>query len=398
MTAESHFLRIKKLTGAGIVRAAAKHNLREIAAELGADGHIDVSRIADNVVLAGAASAELVATASQNALDEAGITKLRRDAVRAIEIVFSLPPATTTDQRQFFADATNWARDYFAVPVLSSVIHNDESAPHCHVLLLPLVRGRMVGSDLIGGRQRLVAMQDDFYNVVASKYGLSKATPRKRISTAERRAAIRVMRELLLVNSGLQDAVIDALLVPHGRDPLPLMLALGISQQEPIAKKGGFVELMTKPCKPERKSRNPIGFASEGRADEEQTLCSVGFAFSAPSSPATKPAYHPTEASPPAPAESAPEASTELVRIELVDAIEEAPKDDQQHAEGVAISGHTRESFDQPSELWNSDTGEWMQPEPLKTPRKRLAEQAVQAALLAVGKQAESPNRRLYRH
>ena len=37
-------LNIERLYGSGIVRVAAKHLLRELAAELGADSHIDAAR------------------------------------------------------------------------------------------------------------------------------------------------------------------------------------------------------------------------------------------------------------------------------------------------------------------------------------------------------------------
>ncbi|MFC0169346.1 plasmid recombination protein [Pseudoduganella danionis] len=375
MTAESHFLRVKKLVGAGIVRAAAKHNLREIAAELGADGHIDVSRIVYNLVLAGADSAEMIAKESQTALKAAGVTKLRRDAVRVVELVFSLPLATQIDQRQFFVDAVSWAGEYFKVPILSAVVHNDESAPHCHVLLLPLVDGRMVGSDLVGGRHRLVAMQDDFYSGVAAKYGLSKPTPQKRISATERQRALALIRECLHANSGLQDNVIDALLAPHGRDPVPLMLALGIDLPEPEPKKGGFVQMMTKPCKPERKSRN-LGFADTGTLANDETLCSVGFAPSAPSKQATQPAQQQTEASPQAPADNAPEASLEPASIELAHVPQPMATDDRQHD-----SEFTRESLDQPAELWDSDTGDWIRPPARKASHRALAGAAVSAVL-----------------
>ena len=45
------FFRVKKLTGAGIIKVAASHNRRTIAAEIGAAGHIDASRCHLNVTL-----------------------------------------------------------------------------------------------------------------------------------------------------------------------------------------------------------------------------------------------------------------------------------------------------------------------------------------------------------
>lgn len=62
------FLRLKKLTGSGIVRQAARHNRRAIQAELGASGHIDPARSSQNETLAGPSTPEDVAIRSWIAL------------------------------------------------------------------------------------------------------------------------------------------------------------------------------------------------------------------------------------------------------------------------------------------------------------------------------------------
>lgn len=212
--------------------------------------------------------------------------------------------------------------------------------------------------------------------MVASRHGLSKAAAQKRIGTSERRKALQLMRDCLQANSGLQESVIDALLAPHGRDPQPLMLALGISLPEPEPKKGGFVQMMTKPCKPERRKQNHIGFADAGTLADDETLCSVGFVPSAPSKQATQPAQQQTSASPPAPADNAPEASLVPASIELARVPEPMATDDQKHD-----SEFTRESLDQPAELWDSDTGDWIRPPARKASHRALAGAAVSAVL-----------------
>lgn len=136
------FVAVKKLSGQNVVRVAAKHNLREIQAEVGAGEHIEPTRMHLNQVVVGPSVAANVVADGERLMEEAGVGKLRRDAVRAIEIVISLPLVNTVDQSVFFSDALNWVRDYYNVPILSAVIHLDESAPHCHVLLLPLIGGR----------------------------------------------------------------------------------------------------------------------------------------------------------------------------------------------------------------------------------------------------------------
>ena len=111
----------------------------------------------------------------------AGVGKTRKDAVMGIECVFSLPPDHSLDEVAYFTDCTAWAGSYFAgAEILSADIHRDEAAPHRHALILPLVDGRMVGSDLFGGKPKLAFMTKHFHENVASRYGLGRAPKRLR--------------------------------------------------------------------------------------------------------------------------------------------------------------------------------------------------------------------------
>jgi hypothetical protein len=268
------FLRIKKLTGKAIIEVAARHNHREILAELGAGSaeRINPARVRFNRVLRGPGRA---------LLDAAGVKSIRKDAVRALEIIFSLPFDSSIDHDRFFNESIQWAGQYFSVPVISAIFHNDEAAPHCHVLLLPLVDGRMVGSDLMGGRAKLLAMQADYHAQVGQRHGLTRQAAQKRASAATRKQALDRAFEVLQANSGLSEAVLLALLAPHADDPVPLLLALGLAMPAPTPVKSDFVKMMTKPCKLEkpigfRKSK-PIGFDGRTVFEDEQTLSCVGF-------------------------------------------------------------------------------------------------------------------------
>lgn len=286
----AQFLRIKKLTGKAIIEVAARHNHREILAELGAspDGHIDPTRVELNCVLRGHSTAAAVASEAQSLMDAAGVKSLRKDAVRGLEIIFSLPLDSGIDHDRFFNDSVQWAGQYFAAPVISAIVHNDESAPHCHVLLLPLVNGRMIGSELVGGRAKLQALQADFQAQVGQRYGLARQTAQKRLSAVTRKRAIDSLFDVLQANSGLSDAVLLALLAPHSSDPAPLLLAMGMAMPT-SADKGSFVAMMTKPCKPEKPigfgKKKPIGFDGSAAPEKGQTLSCVGFAEITPSDP-----------------------------------------------------------------------------------------------------------------
>ncbi|QRX84269.1 plasmid recombination protein [Glaciimonas sp. PAMC28666] len=282
----AQFLRIKKLTGKAIIQVAARHNHREIVAELGAgsDSHIDPARTCANIVLSGPESASGVAALAQGLLDNSGVKALRKDAVRGLEIIISLPPESSIDHLRFFVDATRWIERYFEAPVISAIIHNDEAAPHCHVLLLPLVHGRMVGSDLMGGRAKLLDMQANFHAQVGQRHGLTRQASQKRLSPAIQRQAIDSAFDVLKANSGLNSTLLRVLLEAHLHNPERLLLAMGLDMPKPKVK-GTFAGIMTKPCKPEKPigfgKKKPIGFDDVAAPEKEQTLSCVGFGISA---------------------------------------------------------------------------------------------------------------------
>jgi hypothetical protein len=258
MTA-SYPVRIERMYGAGIVRVAAKHNLREFAAEIGEDSHIDPARVKDNFVLRGPSTASDVACLAKSLMGAAGITKLRTNAVTALELLITLPARSAIDARRFFEDATRWVERHFGVPILSSVVHLDEAAPHCHVLLLPLVKGRMNGSDLHGGPAKLTAMQANFHKEVGTNYGLVRHEPKKRLSATEREAALACARQHFQTKYAMTEREINVLLKPHANDPVVLLRGLGIAIKPGHSESKSFVDIMIAPCKPDR--RKPIGKA-----------------------------------------------------------------------------------------------------------------------------------------
>lgn len=291
MNADRQYLRLKKLVGRDIVRVAAKHNLRELQSELGAGSHIDHTRIGLNQILVGADNAAGVAADAERLMQEAGVGNLRRDAVRGVEIIVSLPASSAIDRETFFSDSLAWVRGFFSVPVLSAVVHLDEAAPHCHVLLLPLVNGRMAGSDLVGNKTRLQAMQTGFFEEVGRRYGLTRPKAQRRLNQATRDKAASMIVTAIQGSPELLDKrdVESALLEVLRRDPAPLLMALKLTM--PLSEKPvkTFAGIMTKPCSPEkpigfRGNAKPIGFALATPVNH-QTLSCVGFAPKSSPSP-----------------------------------------------------------------------------------------------------------------
>lgn len=360
------FLRVKKLKGSNIITVAARHNKREIQAELGATGSIDSTRSGLNQTLAGPAAASDVGQLAKELMAAVGITKLRKDAVQALEIVFSLPTGSAIDDTTYFSDCAAWAADCLGGVTLSVDVHRDEAQPHCHVLLLPLVDGRMDGSNLIGGRQKLMAMHKQFHTVVAARYGLSKA-PARLGGASKRAAATAVLKNMQETgDSALQSAAWATIRDVIENDPGPFLVALGIEQQAPKKKLRTMAAIFTSKGKGAAKETNPIGFTPP---EKRQTLCSVGFT----PKPAPRTAPKPTPTAP----RVAPDGHVYESHFAPIVEIE-AP---------FIETTRVERDGDCPSDRYDSDRGEFCPPPPAPVRRqKQAADRWVASALAATGR------------
>lgn len=298
-TACTLVMAMKKLTGIGIISSAAKHNFRELP-EKDSDSHprIDRSRSHLNYVLAGPKSAALVSELEKKLRRDAGITKYRKNGVHGIEIIFSLPPGSEIDYQAYFNESTEWVARRFGAPLLSSVVHLDEAAPHCHVILLPLVNGRMNGADLMGHCKTLQTHYADFYIQVAQRFGLKRPSPARRFAEAEKKVIGERVLDALARNSALLENQIVRQLLLGGihKNLESLAKACGVdgSLASPKRKLGtkSFVEIMTSPVKPEKPSREfrkrVLEPAESQALEETQSLSCVGFCEAPMPNPSTK--------------------------------------------------------------------------------------------------------------
>ena len=244
-----------------------RHNLREIAAEIGVSesNHIDPARTKDNIILEGHATSGEVDDAVKTLMKSARVRRWQKNTVIAIEVVISLPDDSEISPKEYFSGAVSWAKKFFNVPIVSAVIHLDEQAPHCHVIMIPIINGQLSGSKVTGNRDWVLSMHDDFHTNVAKKYGLARPSRQKRPSAAVRREAIDIAFNVLEANSGLEEHVIRALLKPHCNDPTQLFEDMGLELPKPKSKET-FAGIMTKPCKPDtpkisKQSTNSIPIA-----------------------------------------------------------------------------------------------------------------------------------------
>ncbi len=257
---------------------AARHNLREIQAELGSVGRIDPGRSATNAILAGPADAAKVQALAISLMAAAGFNPdaMRRDHVQALEFVFSLPPSSGVDAAAYFARCLSWLKGALPLRVLSAVSHADEAAPHLHVLLLPLADGVHVGGRPVA-RPKLLRLRESFFNVVAGPAGFQRESAKLR-GEPKRWAVAAVLAHceamgLPAANGPLWPVLVAAI----ERDPTGAVHALGI---ELSAKKDRQTQAEPSPIGIEgntmSSTANPIGIEKQG--ENVQSLSCVGIA------------------------------------------------------------------------------------------------------------------------
>lgn len=281
---------------ASTLLGASRHNKRQIQAELGARRHIDPALTAENECIAGPSTPDDVDALARSLMAGAGVAKLRKNCAQAIEMVFSLPPDSRLDSGKYFRDCVAWAGGQFGHSnILSADIHRDEpSSIHCHVLVLPLVGGKMQGSALIS-KPATRALTKSFFGAVASRYGLRRPSPA--LAGEKRAMAVGDVLERLEV---MADPVTRSALWPTvkrdiERDPAPYLQNLGLVAREPKEKPGRtMAQIFTSTGKGPRREKahleTPIGFAVSTQkpigisrhGEKTQTLSCVGIGKKAP--------------------------------------------------------------------------------------------------------------------
>ena len=97
------------------------------------------------------------------------------------------------EQRQFFTDCTEFfAERYGEENIISAVVHVDETSPHLHLNLIPVLDGRLCSKQLFD-RVALRELQSDFHEAVGKKWGLQRGkegSTAKHKPTAEYKAEI----------------------------------------------------------------------------------------------------------------------------------------------------------------------------------------------------------------
>lgn len=226
------FLSIKKLKGPNIIELAASHNLRDLYQNIPTPPSINSKLTSSNVILRGGKASREVVLNSDEVLRQFNIQKIRKNAVRCIEIVFSLPSNTSINKIDFFDECVDWAEKYFSVEkcVISAVVHFDQANPHCHLLFLPIRNGLMRGSAMVGGRGSLKAMHGSFEATVTQKY-MGRSTLNRPTRAKKRQLVTQVLKAIRQRSDAvLASCIWSEVSQAIEKDPLPFHESLGLSQ------------------------------------------------------------------------------------------------------------------------------------------------------------------------
>lgn len=267
------FLSLSKLSGNGRILQAARHNLRALPPEVDRAGSIAPARSHLNECLHGPPTPEVIAIQAKALISAAlGNKKPRKDAVLCVEVVFSLPAThRLPDDRQYFERCWRWAADEFGgmENILSVVVHRDEAMPHCHLLVLPLLNGRLNASKMLGYKAAFAERQTRFHEQVAHSFGLGRAP--NALSRAQRVMAGRTVRQCMEARQdpALSSAAWSAIRQAIEMNPLPFLQLLGlpVPEAEPRRRQKSMAEIFTSPGKGPKKDLNSIDFAA-GSTDD----------------------------------------------------------------------------------------------------------------------------------
>ena len=122
--------------------------------------------------------------------------KVRNDAVLMCSFVIGSDSnffigLTPYERQQFFEEATEYfAERYGRENIISAVVHNDETTPHLHLNLIPIVGNKLSAKQLFT-RASLRELQTDFHEKFGKRWGLERGKPgsqAKHIDTAEFKA------------------------------------------------------------------------------------------------------------------------------------------------------------------------------------------------------------------
>lgn len=106
--------------------------------------------------------------------------KVRKNGVRAVELMMTMSPEAMQKKDfnpvRYLHDCHKWAKEKFgAENVFFAGWHFDEKTPHISILLTPIdEKGKLNARGFFGGREKMTALQDDFWQKVGKEHDLDR--------------------------------------------------------------------------------------------------------------------------------------------------------------------------------------------------------------------------------
>lgn len=215
---------------------AEKHNCRLIAQEIGGYGGIDGKRTPLNlelIKLDGNSCEEAAKSVLRSlGLDLDHYSYRKKNRGYSVELVFSVTAGHRCDFNSMYADSLGWLRDYYPEShIVHAVIHHDEDTPHMHVILVPIVNGRLDADEISGykgvSRKRNISL----FEYLDKRYGLTFPVYLK---GAEKKtgAALAIKHFQRLPEVEIKNVLEQPILKSIYARPEPFLYALGITYDE----------------------------------------------------------------------------------------------------------------------------------------------------------------------
>jgi hypothetical protein len=180
MSTQNHYaiFRFRKLKADSDIINAGIHNER-----LKIPPNADASRVALNRYYA-IKNEDLLVRVTRM-ISERASGKHRRDAIRAIEIICTTSRGWNGNLDQWTLDSLNFVEQTFGKSnIVSAALHQDETTPHLHLVIVPIHEGKLRGSHWIDGPKKCQVLQDG-YHAAVKHHGLEPLS--KEDVTASRR-------------------------------------------------------------------------------------------------------------------------------------------------------------------------------------------------------------------
>lgn len=217
---------------------AEKHNKRSIVQEIGGYGGIDGSKTALNLELVSLngksyeeATLDVLRSLGLN-LEHYSYTKKNRGY--AVELVFSVTTGHQCDFNAMYADSLGWTRNYYPeCPIIHAVIHHDEDTPHMHVILVPIVNGKLDANKITGyvgvSRNRNLSL----FKFLDKRYGLTFPVYLKG-ALKKAGANLAIQQYLKLPDSAIRSVLDESIQRSISARPEPYLYAFGIGYDEVV--------------------------------------------------------------------------------------------------------------------------------------------------------------------